>query len=447
MVDSPQSALSRLLGSVRFPDMALIRRKLDTRELGDVAEVLAAQAGDLDLASRIAPGQSVAIAVGSRGIHRLDQVVRALGDLFRGLGAQPFIVTAMGSHGGATALGQEQVLESLGITARSMGVPVRSGVETVELGTTAQGMPVLVDALAARADHLVVVNRIKAHTKFKGPVESGLMKMLAVGLGNDLGARRLHSLAPVHGMFALIESTALTILKRGNLLCGVGLVENGVGRLHTLRILLPQEIPYQENHLLTLAKKLAPKLPFSELDVLIVDQIGKDISGTGMDTNVTGRNRDILGDFATSTQIKRIFVRDLSPGTEGNALGIGFADVTTDRVVRSLDYSKTMINALTGLSPEKAALPLHLPSDRLALAAAIHTLGAIPPGELRISRIQNTRSLERLYVSPALLQNAPADQELLHPPRPMDFIGDDLAPFPCLPVRKNILFKNAHKEE
>ncbi|WP_459938629.1 nickel pincer cofactor-dependent isomerase, group 22 [Desulfonatronum parangueonense] len=427
------AALSNLLASIRFPDMALVRQKLDSTELGSVAAVLAVQANALNFREKVKPGQTVAIAVGSRGIHRLDQVVCALGDLFRSLGALPFIVTAMGSHGGATAQGQEQVLATLGITARTMGMPVRSGMETVDLGTTAQGMPVLVDALAAQADHLVVVNRIKAHTKFKGPVESGLMKMLAVGLGNDQGARLLHGLAPVHGMFALIESATQVILKKGNVLCGVGLVENGAGRLHSLRILPGREIPCQEPILLNLAKQLAPKLPFPELDLLIVDQIGKDISGTGMDTNVTGRNRDILGDFATDTRVKRIFVRDLSPGTQGNALGIGFADVTTDRVIHSLDYSKTIINALTGLSPEKAALPLHLPTDRLALAAAIHTLGAIPPEELRMVRIQNSKSLQLLYVSPVLLQNLPVDLELLHPPRVMDFIGDDLAPFADTP--------------
>jgi hypothetical protein len=207
-------------------------------------------------------------------------------------------------------------------------------------------------------------------------------------------------------------------------------VENGLGRLHTLRLLPPSEIPEQEPRLLTLAKRLAPKLPVDELDLLIVDEIGKDISGTGMDTNVTGRNRDILGDFTTSPRIKRIFVRDLSPGTAGNALGLGFADVITDRVVQAMDYEKTMINALTGLSPEKAAVPLHFPTDRLALAATIHTLGMILPEKLRMARIKNTRHLAHLLISPALLHDPRTGLEILRPPLPMDFVGDDLAPFP-----------------
>ncbi|PTN39050.1 DUF362 domain-containing protein [Desulfonatronum sp. SC1] len=428
------SALHALLARIHLPDMALVRQNLDSETLGDIPRAVAEEAVRISLERRVRPGQSVAIAVGSRGIDRLAQVVRSLCDLFHGLGARPFIVSAMGSHGGATPEGQTRVLADLGITEQAMDAPLRIGLRTVRLGTINLGefdlsMPVLVDALAAETDHLVVVNRIKAHTKFKAPVESGLMKMLAVGLGNDEGARLLHGLAPAHGMYALIDAAARVILERGNLLCGVGLVENGLGRLHTLRLLPPSEIPEQEPLLLALAKRLAPKLPFDDLDVLVVDEIGKDVSGTGMDTNVTGRNRDILGDFTTSPRIKRIFVRSLSPGTGGNALGIGFADVTTDRVARAMDREKTVVNALTGLSPEKAALPLHFATDRLALAATIHTLGAIGPDKLRMVRIQNTKHLERLLVSPALLDDPAARLEVLHPPRAMEFSGDDLIPF------------------
>ena len=424
------SALHALLAQVRLPSMALVRQQLESVSLDDIPRAVAEEAARIRLERKVQPGQSVAIAVGSRGIDRLAQVVRSLCDLFRGLGARPFIVSAMGSHGGASAEGQARVLTGLGVTEQAMGAPLCIGMETIRLGTSGLGMPVLVDALAAEADNLVIVNRIKAHTKFKALVESGLMKMLAVGLGNDEGARLLHGLAPVHGMFALIDAAARMILERGNLLCGVGLVENGLGRLHTLRLLPPSEIPEHEPRLLTLAKRLAPKLPFDELDVLIVDEIGKDISGTGMDTSVTGRNRDILGDFTTTPRIKRIFVRDLSPGTAGNALGLGFADVTTDRVARTMDYGKTVINALTGLSPEKAALPLHLPTDRLALAATIHTLGVISPEKLRMVRIKTSKHLERLLVSPALLHDPRTGLEILRPPLPMDFVGDDLAPFP-----------------
>ncbi|WP_031386009.1 nickel pincer cofactor-dependent isomerase, group 22 [Desulfonatronum thiodismutans] len=426
------SALPALLARIHLPDMALVRQRLENETLDDVPRTVAEEAARIGLERCVRPGQSVAIAVGSRGIDRLAHVARSLCDLFRGLGARPFIVSAMGSHGGATSEGQTRVLADLGISELTMDTPLRIGLGTVRLGDSDLGMPVLVDAQAAEADHLVVVNRIKAHTKFKAPVESGLMKMLAVGLGNDEGARLLHGLAPVHGMYALIDAAARVILERGNLLCGVGLVENGLGRLHTLRLLPPNEIPEQEPRLLALAKRLAPKLPFDELDVLVVDEIGKDVSGTGMDTNVTGRNRDILGDFTSTPCIKRIFVRDLSPGTTGNALGIGFADVTTDRVARAMDREKTAINALTGLSPEKAALPLHLPTDRLALAATIHTLGAVSPEELRMVRIKNTKYLELLLVSSALLDHSTTSLEILHPPRGMDFIGEDLAPFPEL---------------
>jgi hypothetical protein len=424
------SVLHALLARIRFPDMALVRQRIENETLDDVPRAVAEEAVRIGLERRVRPGQSVAIAVGSRGIDRLSQVTRSLCDLFRGLKARPFIVSAMGSHGGATPEGQTRVLADLGISEQTTDAPLRIGLRTVSLGASGLGMPVLVDSLAAGADHLVVVNRIKAHTKFKALVESGLMKMLAVGLGNDEGARLLHGLAPAHGMYALIDAAARVILERGNLLCGVGLVENGLGRLHTLRLLSPNEIPEQEPLLLTLAKRLAPKLPFDDLDVLVVDEIGKDVSGTGMDTNVTGRNRDILGDFTSTPRIKRIFVRDLSPGTAGNALGIGFADVTTDRVARAIDHEKTVINALTGLSPEKAALPLYLPTDRLALAATIHTLGAVSPEQLRMVRIKNTKHLERLLVSPALLDDSTTSLRILHSPQGMDFFGDNLAPFP-----------------
>ncbi|TVQ99450.1 MAG: DUF2088 domain-containing protein [Desulfovibrionales bacterium] len=430
MIHLDNPTVHALLSGIAFPDMALVRQRLERSFLQDIPLTVAEEAARVGLNSRVQPGQSVAIAVGSRGIDRLAQVIRSLCDLLHGLGARPFILSAMGSHGGATPEGQSQVLAGLGVTEQAMGAPLRIGMATTRLGTSDLGMPVLLDSLAAKADHLIVVNRIKAHTKFKARVESGLMKMLAVGLGNDQSARLVHKLAPSHGMFALINAASRVILERGNLLCGVGLVENGLGRLHTLRLLLPGDILEHEPLLLTLAKRLAPKLPFDELDVLVVDEIGKDISGTGMDTNVTGRNRDILGDFTATPRIKRIFVRDLSPGTAGNALGIGFADVTTDRVIRKQDYAKTAINALTGLSPEKAALPLHLPTDRLALAATLHTLGAIAPNKLRMARIKNTNSLEYLQVSTALLDTAQTDLKILHSLRAMAFTGEDLSPFP-----------------
>jgi len=425
---TPAAAWSDLF-QVRLPPVALVRQRLESDRLEDVAGAVRDQAVRMGLSRRVRPGQGVAIAVGSRGIDRLDLVVRGLCDLFRAWGAKPFIVPAMGSHGGATAEGQTRVLAGLGITEQTMAAPIRAGMDVVRLGRTIQGMDVLTDAQALGADHLVVVNRIKAHTKFKAPLESGVMKMLAVGLGNDQGARLLHGLAPLHGMFALIEAAAAVVLEYGNLLCGVGLVENGLGGLHTLRLMPPKAVARQEQELLVLAKKLAPKLPVAELDLLVVDRIGKDISGTGMDTNVTGRNRDILGDFSQTPRIRRIFVRDLSPGSGGNALGLGYADVTTDRAVRAMDRDKTVINALTGLSPEKAAIPLHLPTDRQALAAAIHTLGAIPAEDLRIIRIRNTRELERLLVSPAVLRSLPPGLDILEPLRAMRFAGDDLAGF------------------
>jgi hypothetical protein len=413
-----------------FPPLALLRQELDSERVEDAASAVRAALAPLDLGARVRPGQSVAVGAGSRGIDRLDQVLGALCHVLCELGARPFVFPAMGSHGGATAEGQRNVLAALGVHEQALGCPVVSSQETVRLGDCALGLPVHVDAAAARADHIVVINRIKPHTKFTGPLESGLFKMLAVGMGKQPGAAQAHAQAVRHGFSRVIASQARAVLACCPVLLGLGLVENGLGELRTVRALLPETMEAEERELLALARNLAPKLPFADLDLLIVDEIGKDVSGTGMDTNVTGRNRDILGDFTGSPRIKRILVLGLTELTAGNALGIGFADFTTDRLVAAMDYRKTVTNALTGMSPEKAAIPIHLPSDRKALAAALDSLGPWDPRTVRMARIRNTQRLERLQASPALLDEA-SGCTVLRKPEPIAFDpGGDLPDFP-----------------
>ncbi|GFM35680.1 lactate racemase domain-containing protein [Desulfovibrio psychrotolerans] len=423
----------------QWPSLAPVLQQFDNTCIDDVRTAVCTAVTALreDAAGGmrpVVPGQTVAITAGSRGIDRIAEVTAALVEACRRMGLEPFIVPSMGSHGGATAEGQVRVLASLGITEESVGAPIRSSMQVVRLGETADGIPVFMDALAMQADHIVIANRVKSHTKFKAPIESGLFKMACIGLGKHEGAALYHKLAIRHGFAHVIRAAGRVALAKSPILFGLGLVENAFGKLHTVRAMAPQTLEAEEEALLTLSKSLAPGLPFHDIDLLIVDAIGKNISGTGMDVNVTGRNRDILGDFTSTPRVSRIFVRDLTPESEGNALGIGFADFTTDRLVNAMDYAKTVTNALTGISPEKAAIPIHYPSDRQALQAALHSLGDWQPETVRIVRIANTLRLEQLYASPALLAaqenaSAPALRQTA-PARPITFMQDgNLPPF------------------
>jgi hypothetical protein len=395
----------------RWPMLAPVRQEFDATQVGDVEKAVSLAVEQLrssGMLRPVRPGQTVAITAGSRGIDRIAEVTAALVTVCRAMGLEPFIVPSMGSHGGATAEGQVQVLASLGITEETAGAPIRSSMQVVQLGETEDGIPVFMDALAMQADHIIIANRVKSHTKFKAPIESGLFKMACIGLGKHTGAALYHKLAVRHGFAHVIRQAGRLALATAPVLFGLGLVENAHGKLHTIAAIVPQQIEQEEEILLTLCKELSPKLPFSVIDLLIVDRIGKNISGTGMDVNVTGRNRDILGDFMSSPRVSRIFVRDLTPESEGNALGIGFADFTTDRLVHAMDYAKTVTNALTGISPEKAAIPIHFPTDRQSLQAALHSLGDWQPETVRIVRIADTLHLETMHVSPALLAGLPA---------------------------------------
>ena len=307
----------------------------------------------------------------------------------------------MGSHGGATADGQKALLAGLGITASTMGCDIRSATDTDRIGTTEDGVPVFADRRARMADHLIVVNRVKPHTKFEGRIESGLMKMMAIGIGNIDGARQCHQAAVRLGMDRVIETVGETVLSELPVLCGLGLVENGYDRLALIQALAPEDIPDRERALLLQAREKMAKIPFGDIDLLIVDEMGKNISGTGMDTNVTGVNRDMLGTFATGPRTRRLFVRDLTPETAGNAMGVGFADFTTTRLVEKIDRQKTYVNCLTGISPEKGAIPMYFDTDRECIEAAIRCLGMETAEGLRLVHIKNTLYLEKISVSQA----------------------------------------------
>jgi hypothetical protein len=386
---------------MNLPQMAMMVQRFDSQRIEDIPAEIKRELASLGLQNKIKTGASVAITGGSRGIANIDVITKTIVEEMKLLGARPFIFPAMGSHGGATEQGQIKVLENLGITEAAMGCPINSSMEVVYLGDASDGYPIYVDKYASAVDHIVVVNRVKAHTKFEGPIESGLMKMMAIGMGKHKGAEYYHSAAVKLTFQRIVENVGLEVIQRCPVLFGLGIVENAYHQTCLIKALLPQDILEGEKKLLTISKQRMARLPFDEIDVLVIDQIGKDISGTGMDTKVTGRNRDILGDFITSPRIKRIFVRDLTDNTEGSAIGIGYADFTTTRLVNKMDRHKTYVNCLTAISPEKGAIPMYFDTDREALEACFNTIGDLPGEQVRMVHIKNTIALENISISRA----------------------------------------------
>jgi len=390
-----------LKSSFQFPEMAAVRQRLYSAPIAHVPDAVSKALSTISFADRTQTGDTVAVAVGSRGIDRLPEVVGQCIQGLRDHGLRPFLVPAMGSHGGGTSDGQRAVLSHLGITEGRMGAPVYANMDTLSLGRIKGDVDLFCAKDAVDADHLVVINRIKPHTKFSAPIESGICKMLTIGMGKVDGATEFHRCAVRHG-FGIIQEGAAKIVEKGNFLFGLALIEDGHGQLAEVSAVSPEGLIAEESRLLRKAYQWMARIPFEPLDVLVVDVIGKNISGIGMDSNVTGRHRDVTGDFFTSPHIKRIFVRDLSPESDGNANGIGLADITTHRLVKAMDVEKTYINSIAAISPEKAAIPMNFESDRQAMEVCIRTAGYEDGRRSRIVRIRDTKSLETMMVSRAL---------------------------------------------
>jgi hypothetical protein len=349
-------------------------------------------------------GQRVAVAVGSRGIASLPEIVRAVCNWLKTQGAQPFIFPAMGSHGGATAEGQRRILEDYGVTSDSMGAEIRSSMETVSLGTTPEGFRVFMDRHAWEADGVVVVNRVKPHTDFSGKIESGLLKMMAVGMGKAEGARECHRWSWKFGFEKTIRAIARCVLASGRILAGVGVVENELHQVCAVRAAGAEGIVAMEEEAMEMARPLVARIPFSRFHLLIVNELGKNISGTGIDTKIVGRGVELQPGEAP--QIRLIYVRDLTPESAGNALGVGLADVMHERLYRKIDLQKMYANACTSLNPPVARLPIYFTSDREALDFSLGALGSPDPREQRIVWIHNTLNLDRLAVSENLAREA-----------------------------------------
>lgn len=416
-----------------FPEMVRVRQTFATPRIDDISGTIAARMEALNLTEKVTPGQTVAIALSSRGIANYKEIVAALVASLKKIGLKPFLFPAMGSHGSASAEGQQQVLEHYGLTPEGVGAPIRSSLEVVEIDKTDDGLSVYLDKIAAAADHIVLVNRIKKHTDFSGEVESGLMKLMAIGVGKQAGAFYYHQAMISHGYEHVILTVGRTVLEQANVLCGLGIVENAALETAAVDIFPAEEIEAGEKEMLKFAKSLAPALPCDAADVLFVHEMGKEISGSGIDTKVVGRiGLPLITPDPEKPDIKIIVVSDLTDPSAGNAVGVGLADLITRRLRTKIDRPATDINTITGVCPTQGKIPVSLANDREALITAIQCAGLIPVENLRLVRIRNTARLEEVELSTAFLpelQNR-SDVEVVGTPRPLEFGNDGyLLPF------------------
>jgi hypothetical protein len=410
--------LSRLL---------LVKQNFPDRRIHDIPGEVTKQLSASAFASRVKPGGKVAIGVGSRGISNIATIARSVVDYFKSKGLQPHIFPAMGSHGAATAEGQADVLAHYGIHDATMGCPVISQLEVVPLGATAEGIEAWMDRTAYDSDGVMLLGRVKWHTDFMGKLESGLFKMMAIGLGKFAGAQRYHTYAYRLGLENVIRSVGRQVLKSGKILGGLAILEDAYHNTARLTPVLVEEMEEREEELLALVKSWMGKIPVPHLDILILDEIGKNISGAGMDTKVV--NRGVHGQYnpwPDTPHIERVMIRDISSLSYRNAVGLGMADVVTDRLVNKIDWVPTRINSLTASTPAAIRTPIHFPSDRECLEKIWPTVGKFNSKDVTIGRIRNTMELSPILLSENLLpeiRNNPI-LEVVGDGRDIEFDGD-----------------------
>ena len=409
------------------PRMIRVRQQFEINSLADVVAEVHAQLQRLSLGEQIQPGETVAITAGSRGISRIAEIVKAIVDHVKSLDGVPIIIPAMGSHGGGTVAGQLAVLDGYGITEKYLQAEIRASMETVVVDTIAHNIPVHFDRHAYECDHVIVCNRIKPHTGFAGEIESGLFKMMLIGLGKHNGANIYHRAIADYSFAEIVSKVGESVLKKCNVVCGLAIVENAADEVGLIEAIPPAAMLEREKQLLTLAKQCLPRLPFPQIDLLIIDEIGKNISGTGLDTNVVGRKYN--DHAATSNDLarcRRIFVRGLTEQTHGNACGIGLAEFTTQRVVDAIDPETTRINCITSSHPSGGMIPLVYPHDKAAVESALETIGLVPPEQARVVQIADTLHLEEVLVSEAFQEQLArrSDLQPLGEPQEMQFDAD-----------------------
>jgi hypothetical protein len=411
----PEETIQEACGEVEFPRMGVIEQVWETDPIPtDEIENRAADAVQ-DLPFEDVPeGGEVAIGVGSRGIANLPEIVRGVVRGIEESGYEPFVFPAMGSHGGATAEGQVDKLSTLGVTEESIGCPIRATMEVVEVGRTPErDVPVYADANAVEAEAIVPVNRIKPHTDFSGEVESGLSKMLVIGMGKQRGAKTAHDWAVDWSLRNMLPEITEILLEELPVAGGVAVLENEHDETDRIEGIPPSGFLKREAELLETAWEHMPKLPFDELDVLVVDRIGKDVSGQGMDTNVTGRRHFTINEpEPESPEVKRIYVRGFTKKTKGNAMGMGAADFVHENVFEGLEPSKTLINAITASTVRGVRLPPVVGTDRAGLTAALGTIGPVAGSDVRALRVTDTMRLQRCYASAALCEAAREREDL-----------------------------------
>lgn len=407
-----------------FPRMLRLRQKFDARRVNDIPGEVERQLASLRLGEQVRPGQTVAITAGSRGVANIAVITKAMVAHFQKLGAVPFVVPAMGSHGGGTAEGQQEILAGYGITPDFVGCDVRASMETVIVDRTSQGIPVHFDKHAFGADHVVVAGRVKPHTGFVGEIESGLHKMMLIGLGKHEGAKIYHRAIIDYSWLEIVMAVAESVLRKCHVLCGVGIVENAYDETAFIEAVPPQKFLEREKELLKLARQGMPRLPFNRVDLLIVDELGKNISGSGIDTNVVGRKySDHKATEKDDVVVKRIFVRGLTKETHGNACGMGLTEFTNQRTIDAVDKSITAINSETGGHPSAASLPIAYETDREVLEKALPTVGLVEPENARVVHISNTLHVSEVLVSESHqpeIRERP-DLEVIEPPSDMRF--------------------------
>jgi len=412
--------IKELLQDIPLPRLAKIRQTFPAVDLQDVAGALRVELAKPSITGSIKPGMRIAVAVGSRGVAQIPLLARVTVEVIKKLGGVPFVIPAMGSHGGATAEGQKEVLANLGVTEASVGCEILSSMEVVEIGRLDNGLPVYMDKFAYGADGIVVINRVKPHTAFRGPCESGIVKMITIGLGKQKGAESCHAYSFKYMAEHILAMSQIS-LSTTPILFGVATVENAYDRVAKVVAVPAGEMIETDKALLVEAKANMPRIFFDQIDVLIIDQIGKDISGDGMDPNVTGRYPTPYA--SGGPDINKMVVLDLTERTHGNANGMGAADFTTRKLVDKVNFKMTYANGLTSTVVGPTHMPTVLDDDRDAILAAIKTCNARDFSKARVVRIKNTLQMDELFISESLLAEAQANPaiEVISPPAEMVF--------------------------
>ncbi len=415
------------MSTLEYPRMFRLRQHLERPRIEDVAGAVEGALSDLQLNARIGSGQSVAITAGSRGIANIATILRSIVAHLKSLGAVPFVVPAMGSHGGATAAGQRQLLEKYGVTEAFCECPIRSSMETVVVCQAEEGFPVHFDRHAYQADHVFVCGRVKPHTRFVGDVESGLMKMMLIGLGKHAGALVYHRAIQDYSFGQILHSVAREVLQQCGIVAGLAVVENAYDETAKIAAVLPSDFEARERELLCLARQWMPKLPFDRADLLLIDEIGKDVSGAGLDTNVVGRKYlDHAPRDDEYPKIKYLVARRLTEASQGNATGLGLVEFCRSDLLQQVDVRATRTNCLTGSHPTAAMIPLDYETDREILDVALSVIGLTPSAKARIMWIENTLKIAEIECSEAYFDEAVdrSDLEILTQPRKLP-LGDD----------------------